>query len=233
MQEEQAMNDRLEEAGLNELFPGFDREATWKELQQRIPQQQPEKKKKIIALGWYSHAAAVLLGVLLTYGLLSLRKEAGQRTPVAAVYTKLPPAMPKLEKGQDQEWRRLKRSNDSLKSLLTLMEQQPVKTRIIEKIVSVPVRQQHIAQQQPVIPGPEISPALVPDKTTAPTVAKAPELKVVHYMDIDNEDQSIMVKPAPTVFESKVRVRVNKPESRTYRPEQTVLPLRELFTVSQ
>jgi hypothetical protein len=239
MQEEKNIKELLEGASLQDLAPDFDRDEVWAVMQERMPQAEPAKQKRVW-LGWYSHAAAVVLGILLTYGFFSLRQTSGNGENLAADYNKRRQVAPRIEKGRELEWRKLQRSNDSLKSLLASLEQTQLRTTIDpEPAIQQSVPAAHLAQQQAqkkALPAPEAQQdpiAPQPEEIHVAANTPAPKLKVTHYMDVENEDQSIMVRPAPVVFEKKLRLRVNKPESKTYRPEQSILPLRELFTVSQ
>lgn len=57
---EKMMNEKMDNASVHDVLPGFDKEATWDELSAMLP----EKKKRVLPL-WWTHAAAVVAGLLI------------------------------------------------------------------------------------------------------------------------------------------------------------------------
>jgi len=81
---ERSLRDKMEQASLKELFPGFDKDGEWAELEEQL---QP-RKKRMFLLAW-SHAAAILIGIVGGYFLL---KEFYPKSSTEQVTINVPPS---------------------------------------------------------------------------------------------------------------------------------------------
>lgn len=169
------MNEKMEQAKLDELMPGFNRGAEWEQLEQRIP----EKKKTRLLPVWWTHVAAVVAGILIGSSLLLLNNKKDVTQPTVTVQHKQPVQQPEMIKQTDTVY-------------LT-------KEVIIEKPVPAPVKRP-IVQQPTLQPQPKTETIIVQEKpieNPAPQLPEAPtkgvktskEIKVVHLLDVENEDR--------------------------------------------
>lgn len=178
---EKMMNEKIDDASLHDVLPEFDKSAAWDELEPRIP----AKKKKPVFV-WWSHAAAIIGGILIGSTMLQLylRQDSGNSTPNVAV----------IEKPAEQPTVLIKTD-----TIFIAKEVEPIYVARPEKIIIAP---------KPVRKHPEAVVAqkaketveIKEDITNEPVsivepievVAKAPvkKIKPIHLLDIDNEDRS-------------------------------------------
>ena len=173
---EKMMNEKMEQAKPEELMPCFDRNAAWENISERIPS---NKKTRVLPV-WWTHAAAVVVGILIGSSLLLLQNKQGNTPTVATI----------KETGPLKE---IVRETDTVfitKEIITYtatpaprrqpVVQQPKSNPLPETAPpqEVLVQEKPIENPIPVAPQPEITPE--PEKQ---------EIKVVHLLDIENEDR--------------------------------------------
>lgn len=177
---EKMMNEKMKQAKLSELMPGFDRDAEWEQLEKRIP----EKKTRVLPV-WWTHAAAVVAGLLIGGSFLLLQNDEPQST-VVTQQDEQPVKEIEVQTIKETDTVYIAKEVEVIKTVPAT----PTATKPVLKPepATTPEQQQEeltevVAQESPVnpaIPVPEVR------ETPAP---KRKEIKVVHLLDIDNEDR--------------------------------------------
>lgn len=170
---EDIMRRKMEEGDVQDIHPGFDKDLAWLEIESRIPQ----KKRKIFALGW-SHAAALLVGVMVSslVIMLTTNKQDDVNTVVISHTDTLINTV-------------TERDTITVQYPQQVIVKTPVQkpdTQMIQKPVSTsaPILQpveKRIAKEEA-----EIAPEPI---EATPVVAKK-KVTVVHLLDIENEDRN-------------------------------------------
>lgn len=178
---EKMMNEKMDDASLHDVLPEFDKSAVWDELEPRIP-----AKKKKPAFVWWSHAAAIIGGILIGGMMLQLflRQDFVNNTPNVAV----------IEKPAEQPSVIIKTD-----TVFIAKEVEPVYVAGPEKKAVAPQQERNqpetvVAQQA------KESVEIKEDFTSEPVnivepidviaVATVKKIKPIHLLDIDNEDRS-------------------------------------------
>lgn len=178
---EKMMNEKMEDASLHDVLPEFDKSAVWDELEPRIPAQ---KEKPVFV--WWSHAAAIIGGILIGGMMLQLfLKQDSNISSVAVVEQK--EQQPNIVIKTD--------------TVFITKEAEPVYVATAEKKPSVPKPKPIPPKQETIVAHRENKAAqivklpaieVIKDKKQEEVVAKASRKKVkpIHLLDIDNEDRS-------------------------------------------
>lgn len=179
------MNEKMEEASLDEVMPEFDKHATWNELEERIP----AKKKKVVPV-WWTHAATLAAGLILGAVIIKSLSvnNADTNTPAPVAVTKetkqpevivktdtvfitkeviVPPVQKPIQKAvapqptpPKQETRIAQKPNNDTQQQAPIIEP-PVQDKIVKK-----QQPEAVAQQ-----------------------SKPAQPKPIHLLDIDNENR--------------------------------------------
>lgn len=178
------LNDKLDYTSLNEIMPEFDKEEEWEKLSNRLP----VKKRKILPLIGWTHAAALLVGLLISSLFFLSREDKSLivtntapeeittptdvfiNVPVDTVYITQAPAPASNTKNIQPVIRASNRSYS------------PMKTH--------PGAPSEKETQEPVIVQHTDTPTITND--TEPIAQKnnqKEKITVVHILDIDNEDR--------------------------------------------
>ncbi len=177
---EKMMNDKMENASLHDVLPGFDKDQAWDELSEKLP----AKKKRRVVPVWWTHAAAVVAGVLIgsvaiTTILNNDDKQAEQQVTIANK-----PVAPQVIVKTDTVY-------------VTKEVEVPVVQPVAAPLQPVQKQQVVVAQQKEVaqpVKKKDQAPAIVTETLTEEktVIAKAPVKKVkpVHLLDIENEDRN-------------------------------------------
>lgn len=176
---EKMMNDKMEQASINDVLPGFNKEQTWDELSQRVH----KKKKKVIPLFW-THAAAVAVGLLI--GSFTFNMFFNNRNNNTTVITR----------GNEIQQKVIVRTDTVF---ITKEIKAPIESTIpnhpINKNNYKPIPQTVIAKQdtEPQIKEVEHAPQQIIEDTESVKEAialKAKKIKPVHLLDVENEDRN-------------------------------------------
>lgn len=195
------LKDRMDNASLDEVMPGFDHMQTWSELEQRIP-----KKKRMPLASWWSHAAALIAGLLIGGVLLNAlrgKETVVQEVPVANSKVKSQNSkdgMPVLAEQQEIAPTVIKET-DTLYIVKELLVGNS-KVKYQKSKIQTPHHKSQITnsqfQSEPVIvqkPEPEKQEQPVIHDTPAQsqmvvvTQQKPARVKPIHLLDIENEDR--------------------------------------------
>jgi len=216
---EEQMNRVLDTASLKDILPDFEQDALWETVAQQLTEQ--PKARRVLPLGFkgISYAAAVLLAVILTYGVLHFtgRKEqpavAIKPTSSLPVTTspakKIAPIKETLPASQPAE------------HIAQTTKQQPTVHQAITA-PSAPALQ--VAQQQIILPEKTATPAPA-NQPNPKTVVKASPRKVIHYLDVD-EEASNNSSTEDVAGPSFIQMKLNKPG---YHEDMTARPLLKEF----
>lgn len=165
------LKGRLDDAGLDDVLPGFDREQAWAELKQRIP---AKKSKPLV--GWWSHAAALVAGLLIGAMLIKSLSEQEVAAPVPVV-AEQQDVTPTIIQRTDTVYV-VQESESKIKG------QKPTVQPSNHKSEPVIVQAPEPVQQEATIPDtPETQQEVVVAKQQ-PTPARP-----IHLLDIENEDR--------------------------------------------
>lgn len=174
------LRDKMDQAGLGELLPGFDRAAVWQQIAERVE----KPREKTFAWRWVT-SAAVAAGVLLAWVFLSRDaivpgRGLQEHSNIQAVLK--PAAIPAVQPAPAPG---------------------PAASAAY---ASAPVRKKHVQNATPALPAPQQPPAPQPKATTLPdetpatpavaVTAPRPKVHAVHLLDLNNEDKDIALQPA-------------------------------------
>lgn len=202
---EEQMQQLADTASLKELMPEFDKEGLWQDVTTQL--QEKKDKGRKIALGWLSHAAAVVVAILATYTVIHFSRstQSPQTTahapsvaPISSETIQPAPALP-----------------------VPAAAPQPAASNRQQTNLAIQTSAPHIATpvKQPTS---QLIPAIIPDPAPmAPatrdiipqpvTVATTMPKKVVHYLDLDADTQPApAAEPVPPP--SFVQMKLNKPD---------------------
>lgn len=185
---EKMMNEKMEGASLEELMPDFDKQATWEELEQRIP---GEEKKTKPVFAWWTHAATLAAGLIIggiIIKSLTVTNPTQQTQPVATTTEQITTGEPEIIVKTDTVF--------ITKEVPAAPVETPVQKAITPKPTQ-PKQETFIAQEetpkqkenkeqtiQPIIQE-EIK---KPQQAVA-VASKQKQVKPIHLLDIDNEDR--------------------------------------------
>jgi len=217
---EKQMQQLTEKALVSDIIPGFDKEALWEHMEQshQLP---VHKKRQRIALGWVSHAAAVVAGMLIASLVLWLYKFQPETMAIAQPVVPAPPQVAGVPAARPHT--------------VTVPVLPPPVIANTRKTV-LPVRSVMPGTSQSQSPGRVPPQDQQPDKPVAddapvmpeplePVVTQRAPRKVVHYLDITSETGiADKYEREPTVH--FVQIKINKPEALNSTQQQT--PFREL-----
>jgi outer membrane biosynthesis protein TonB len=174
--------DRLEDEDTQDMVPGFDAQATWKKLQPRIVKPQPVK--------WQLFAAAMLVGLLIGAAVMHLWT-GNADTSVTVV---------------KQATQVVKETVAVHDTVYTTPATPPQAIAIVKTVRKPPTAEpkQKNSLPKPVVTTPEVKQSITIAQTEEPKPAEEqvaaipqPKQRVVHLMDIENEDTK-MALSAPT-----------------------------------
>jgi hypothetical protein len=212
---EQLWNDKLEGAPLKDLVPGFDREAEWNKLSEKL---RPSRKRPVWLV--WSHAAAIILGILITWFLM---KESGgnKQEPNLQVVNAPAPVKPEdstlglplpypAQKPDIKNATALQnpamQNINNPKNIIVGKTQKIKKTQqdILKEAQHNTPDNNEVAKQNNTK---EINPAPLPDsndnKTQHPphpiAIVKKTRQQAIHLLDIDNEDRKYMFNESPEI----------------------------------
>lgn len=179
------LNDKLDDASLNEIMPEFDKDAEWDNLSERLP----GKKRRILPLVGWTHAAALVAGLLIG-GLFFLSRDGEQviveneptaekqnipdvniNAPVDTVYITKTEVVKKSTQNIKPVIRASNRSYPPMKTQPEIITPAPEE----QKPVIVQYKDTTVTASQPV--------------AIAQTQKTKEKITVVHILDIDNEDR--------------------------------------------
>lgn len=218
---EEQMKRLTDEASLEELLPGFDKDALWGSISDELHPGKPAKKRFL--LGWVSHAAAILLAIAGTWLFLHFN----QRTRSDAVAVGIPVTTPQVpvknEKVVAVPQQALPQvadapivpHNKQASSSAPYNPASPVAS--VKEAAPVMILQPPV----PVTEGPKI---MIPDPQPVVTVAKKTR-KVMHYLDLDLDESAYDVVPHPAA-PVYVQMKLNRPDIPNNTNQQ--MPLKEL-----
>lgn len=200
----------MDQSGLEELMPGFNKDAVWAGIAGRT--QQPARKT--VNWRWVTHAGALAAGVLLA-GIFLFRSPASftgqplQEVPGMQAVLKpagLPAAIPDTS------------------TTIQVAKNQPVQQHHNHRPTKL-LLPEPIAPPQPHTPVAE-----TPRQTDQSTIAVAPSQKktparAVHLLDVNNEDRDIALQPVPEKTEEPLAVQIIKATSGNATPRYNNSPV--------
>ncbi len=177
---EKMMNEKMDDASLHDVLPGFDKSAVWDELETRIP---ANKKKPVFV--WWSHAAAIIGGILIGGMMLQLffRQDTG-RTNANVAAIEQPAVQPEVIIKTDT----VIITKEAVPVYIAAKEEKTTAPKPIpQKQETIIAQQEEQPVQEEQIPVLEIIKDIEPREVIAQAVPK--KVKPVHLLDIDNEDR--------------------------------------------
>lgn len=191
----------LDNADINDIMPSFDKQREWNDLQERLDQ---SNKKMILPL-WFRYAAAVLVAVLL--GGVVANKWMTNKEEIVAQENQIPtPKTITINKPQEPPIANEKKTTP-LKEVVTAQKVDSKKNLpAVEKHEQPTVRKEAIAKaQKPIVaPQPKVEAPIEYEKEIVTTVPSPLKKKVIHLLDIDNEDREVVLsdpKSASSTFQ--------------------------------
>lgn len=212
---ELAIRDQIESASLEDLMPDFDREGTWEKISVQLQQEQPAKKK---ILWWYMPAAAaIVLGIFIAYFFFNDNKEiVSQQT--ALVHTNIKPKASIVSADMPLQ------KADTVRTIA-----QHLKIKEVKQLSSAVLKDEPVAGNVPVQQSPIAEHITTTESDKLVPVAIAKPLPVKHFLDIDNEDQSIMKAGQQIIPRPSYKERIAQRMSKDRHPDPNALPLREIY----
>jgi hypothetical protein len=210
---ESAIKDKIESASLEDLIPDFDQEATWAEINTKLYQK--PRKKKMVWL-YMPYAAAIVLGILLCYFL----NQSNEKTKFQQSVTQLKSQL-KQKAFSTQQVNKADTATaivQNLKAGKIKQAKLPATLKNESIVNNAPLQQPSIAEQA----------ASVNSDQAVPIAIVKPVL-VKHFLDIDNEDQSIMKAEQHILPRLSYKTQIVKRMSKNQPIDQNALPLRELY----
>lgn len=219
---EEQMKRMTDDASLEELLPGFDKEALWGSISDELHPEKPAKKHFL--LGWMSHAAAILLAIAGTWLFLHFN----QRGTGDAVAVNIPVATPQIPVKNEQVAAVPQQALPRATGAQIVPQDKQIQTSVnydsATPVASVKEAAPVIIPQSPA-QVPEEQKIMVPEpQPVVVTVAKKTR-KVTHYLDLDMDEPAydVVPHPAPPVF---VQMKLNKPDMPNNSNQK--MPLKEL-----
>lgn len=199
---EEQLKQLVEAASVKDLLPEFDKEAVW----ERVTAKQTRRRK--IRPGWISHAAAVVVGMLISGFVFSLFSPKAQ--PVIATAPLSPIAVEVQGNKEDPgNHNALPVHQASVVHTRPVLQQQAIRPGQKKPADPVSARFPDAAPTDVVAPDPMLIEA---EQPPAIVQSKPVRRKVMHYLDITSGDAiNEQAKPGPTVY--LVQVKLNKPEA--------------------
>jgi hypothetical protein len=192
--------NKLEDADAESLSESFDKEVVWRELQRKL-----QKRSKPI----WMYAAAMLCGLLLGGVLVHLFNEnTKEQVIVKKTISREKITTPAIIKGHD-----IQPTNEALvKNVPVVIVRTPHHTPLAKHEIQSSVTQPEIIKE----PVDEVAVDNDRPSVTEQYTIEAAPLKVVHLLDIDNEDKAAIVRTANPVNAKPALV---KALNELYRPE--------------
>lgn len=203
---EQLLNDRMEQASLKELMPEFDRDTEWATLSQKL---RPSKNRNLWLM--WSHAAAILLGVFISWFLLkeSRHNKPATDNPVVKAQLSSPvdktpslkglvshivPAQrsPVVRKMNKMEAIMTKRTQKNKLPKINI-KQNPPSIMTDTNMIAQRQNEKEIKLEQITDANNNKKPLPVP----AMAAVKKPRQQALHLLDIDNEDRQFIINEIP------------------------------------
>lgn len=184
------LENQLDNANLNDIMPSFDKDAGWAGLQEKLDD---AEKKRIIPI-WFRYAA-VVVGLLLG-GLLIKQLVGGNNlTPQVAVHQNNATTLPQAIIVNQPKEHLATHTEQKQSAAVAIVKE---KRKIAPIIKEVEIEQK---ENNKVIT--ELQEELTPKNVVEKMVAKQKEIvveeqvllrrKVVHLLDIDNEDREVVL----------------------------------------
>lgn len=167
--------DKLDEADAEELVPGFAADATWQQLQPRLTKKQPVK--------WWLYAAAMLAGLLLGGSMMNVWNT--RRTniePNVVTVEKRSATVTQTITVHDTVYRTVPLTNKTSTAVAKVPDRKI-------KLQPAPEPIQHI-QSETIVTQQEVQATRQEEAIVA---LPAPKQRVLHMMDIENEDKKMML----------------------------------------
>lgn len=169
---EQQMRDKMEQGKLADIMPDFDKDMAWEDLSAKLPE--PKKEKPVIV--WWTHAAALIAGILLGGVALKMLLQPQVITTEPQIVT--------VEKYQEPE---------VVVKTDTVFITKEIRTTPVQRVVA-PVRKKEVvvAKQKE----DEVKQVLPPqdevqqEQKDVVVQTKPKKVKPVHLLDMENEDRS-------------------------------------------
>jgi hypothetical protein len=182
---EQMMNDKMEQASLKELMPGFDGEAEWNKLSKKL---RPVKTRSLW-LAW-SHAAALLLGIITSWFLIKQRTNSMATIPMQVISTPAAPAaIVPLQK---------KTVNNALPLTIKKVYKScspAIKNTMPQIATGTSLAAVKNNVKETTLPATDTAP-IYTSAAIVPTVKK-PRQRALNILDVANEDREFMVNDGP------------------------------------
>lgn len=184
---ERMMNEKMDNASVKDVLPGFDKDAAWAELEPRIAQ---KKQKPLLA--WWTHAAAIVAGIIIGGFTLQLLLNTNNEGAVPAEVVQVqeqqyvaPVVVPAdtvyIVKEVEVPAKNNVQPAPQLKS-------QPKYTQPKPAVATEAIAQQPAEQAIELTPAPVEKKQQQPEQAIAQ--AKPKKVKPIHLLDIDNEDRT-------------------------------------------
>lgn len=202
---EKRLKEKMDKASLQDIMPGFDKEATWAEIDERMS----ERKKRVLPL-WFNYAAAVAVGLLLGGGLVKMwwKDTVVVTQPAQVIVKKVPTTIQPVDT-----------MTNKVDVQITAPQSVPIhtntnniaKTRSQTKPTEdsqAPALHLHTPKTNDIIA--TVTPDVQQDviaQTTQPIKKK----KTVHLLDIENEDRQLALNDLSTSPATRVRIVMQVP----------------------
>ena len=178
---EKMMNEKMDNASLKDVLPDFDKAATWSELENRLP----EKKSKPL-FAWWTHAAAVVAGILLGgFALQTIFNHDTNTEPIIQVAQEKQTTVPA----------EVIVKTDTVFITKEVMPAEPIAKPVHKAVTPQPQPKEVIAKEETKKPVktekalPVVEDIIAPKQEEVVAQAKPKKVKPIHLLDIDNEDR--------------------------------------------
>lgn len=201
---EKRLKEKMDSASLQDIMPGFDKEATWAEIDERMS----ERKKRVLPL-WFNYAAAVAVGLLLGGGLVKMWwKDTVVVTQLAQVIVKKTPTTIQP----------VDTMTNKVDVQIAVPQSVPVHTNTNNIAKTKPQTKPAVDTQAPSLhtpktddipttPTPDVQQDVVAQTTTQPIKKR----KTVHLLDIENEDRQTALNDVSAQSATRVRMVMQVP----------------------
>lgn len=169
---EQQMRDKMEQGKLDDIMPDFDKDMAWEDLSARLPE--PKKKRPVIV--WWTHAAALIAGILLGGVALKMLLQPQVITTEPQIVT--------VEKYQEPE---------VVVKTDTVFITKEIRTTPVESVVNPERKENVVIAKQQDDEVKEVAPPKEEVQQQQKDVivqTKPKKVKPVHLLDMENEDRS-------------------------------------------
>lgn len=217
-----SIRQKIDEASLKELMPGFNPEALWQQVSEKV---QP-RRNRVIPWRRATYAGSLAAGILLAWFFLFRdTRDAGPARPLEPTeqVTRVSPPPP-----------------SALPAPATTRPEPPAPSTAPATIPapSHTAAAPSLAQQPVTTPTKRTAPQALPDPVVAaapttpepqpqpvsPALAGARPSRPVHFLDINNEDKDIILQPAATADEDKSLVQSIKAAGKKRRAAYQTAP---------